>query len=507
MSTAPDQRLPVPMEVLLVNPNRIQPPVAPLALDYLGEALQTRGVRLRVADLCGRGPARETVPDHTGENLDPDGADAILVTLRNIDDAYYFSQASFLPELRTLVGNLRETTGKPVIVGGCGFSIAPEAILEFLGADLGVAGTQEKDLLALLAKLDDTAVYPEIPGLVWREGNRLRSNPPSPPEMDIDFFSRRRTVQNRSYFQAGGMVGLETKRGCAGLCRYCVDPVAKGDRVFTKPLPYLIREIESLLAQGVTVFHLCDSEFNLPREHALAVCRAVDEAGLSERIRWFTYASPLDFDETLAFAMAEAGCAGINFGVDHSDPDMLAALGRQHRAEDLERTVEATRRAGIPVLFDLLLGGPGETEETLREAITFCQGIDVQRVGANCGIRVYPGTPLAREVLAQGPLNQNPNLEGRLEQNEEMLYPVFYVSREMGRGWKDTLASLVKGDARFFLPLRDAKESNYNYNENEVLVEALGQGHRGAFWDILRRVQEGLPPLSVPGSRRQGAER
>ena len=495
------------MELLFVNPNRIQPPVAPLALDYLGEALQTRGVRLRVADLCGRDPARATVPDRAEENLEAHGADAVLLTVRNIDDAYYFSQASFLPDLRTLVCRLRETTGKPVILGGCGFSIAPEAILEFLGADLGVAGAQEKDLLALLATLEDPAAYPEIPGLVWHDGDSLRSNPPSPPEMDEDFFSARRTVQNGSYFQAGGMVGLETKRGCTGLCRYCVDPVAKGGRVFTKPLPYLIREIESLLQQGVTVFHLCDSEFNLPREHALDVCRAIEEAGLSERIRWFTYASPLDFDETLAFAMAEAGCAGINFGVDHSHPDVLAALGRQHRAEDLERTVEAVRRAGIPVLFDLLLGGPGETGETLKEAITFCQGIDVPRVGANCGIRIYPGTPLAREVLAQGPMSRNPHLEGRLEQNEDMLYPVFYVSRGMGQGWKDTLASLVRGDRRFFLPIRDAEESNYNYNENEVLVKALSQGHRGAFWDILRRVQEGLPPLSVPGSRQQGVER
>jgi radical SAM superfamily enzyme YgiQ (UPF0313 family) len=276
--------------------------------------------------------------------------------------------------------------------------------------------------------------------------------------------------------------------------------VAKGATVFRKPLPYLIKEVESLIDQGVNVFHLCDSEFNVPREHALHVCQAFEEDGLADRIRWFTYASPLDFDETLASRMVEAGCAGINFGVDHNHPDMLAALGRQHRSEDLVRTIEATRRVGIPVLFDLLLGGPGETRETLWEAIEFCKRLDVPRVGANCGIRIYPGTSLAREVLDQGPMHRNPNIEGRLEENEEMLYPVFYVSQAMGPGWQDYLASLVKDEARFFLPMRESKDSNYNYNENEVLVKALGEGHRGAFWDILRRVQEGLPPLTVPGS-------
>ena len=357
------------MDVLFINPNRIQPPVAPLALDYLGEALHTRGIRLRVADLCGEAPFGEEVPDSYWQKLDGSRVDAVLLTLRNLDDAYYFSQAPFLPEFRALVQVLRQKYRKPVIVGGSGLSIAPEAILEFLGADLGIAGAQEKDLISLLESLDDAGTYSEIPGLVWREGGRIRSNPPSPPKMDEDFFSPRRTVKNAEYFQAGGMVGLETKRGCTGLCRYCVDPVAKGGRIFTKPLPYLIEEIESLVDQGVTVFHLCDSEFNMPKEHAFAVCDAIEEDGLSERIRWFTYASPEGFDEALAVRMVEAGCAGINFGVDHTHPEMLKALGRQHRAEDLERTIRAARKVPVPVLFDLLLGGPGETRETLREAI------------------------------------------------------------------------------------------------------------------------------------------
>lgn len=488
------------MDVLLVNPNRIQPPVAPLALDSIGEALSAQGIGVRVADLCADLPVGSQAPQDGWKDRVTPQVDAVLLTLRNIDDSYYFSQASFLPQFRERVRSLREAFRKPVIVGGCGFSIAPEALLSFLGADLGIAGAQERDMLRLLASLGDEDAYPEIPGLVWREGGRTRSNPPSPPSLDQDFFSRRRTVNNLSYFRAGGMVGLETKRGCEGLCRYCVDPLAKGNKVFLKPLSYLIKEVESLVDQGVNVFHLCDSEFNMPPDHARDVCEALIQEGLAERIRWFTYASPLGFDEDLAFRMVEAGCRGINFGVDHTHPDRLRALGREHRAEDLTRTVEAARKAGVPILFDLLLGGPGETRETLREAIDFCRETDVPRVGANCGIRVYPGTALSREILGQGPLNENPSIEGRLEENEELLYPVFFVSHEMGGGWQEYLTSLVRDDARFLLPLRESKQANYNYNENEVLVRAIREGHRGAFWDILRRVQEGLPPLSVPGS-------
>ncbi|MGW8320379.1 MAG: hypothetical protein ACWGSD_02380, partial [Thermodesulfobacteriota bacterium] len=212
------------MDILFINPNRVQPPVAPLAMDSIGEALQTRGMRARVVDLCCQSPSGTRMPESHLRDLDVGNVDAVLLTVRNIDDAYYFSQAPFLPQFRALVQSVRETLQRPIILGGCGFSIAPEPILRFLGGDLGVAGAQERDLLHLLASLGNEDAYPEIPGLVWREGDRIRSNPPSPPTMHEDFFSPRRTVNNFDYFQKGGMVGLETKRGCDGLCRYCVDP-------------------------------------------------------------------------------------------------------------------------------------------------------------------------------------------------------------------------------------------------------------------------------------------
>ena len=36
---------------------------------------------------------------------------------------------------------------------------------------------------------------------------------------------------------------------------------------------------------------------------------------------------------------------------------------------------------------------------------------------------------------------------------------------------------------------------NYNYNDNPELIDAIKRGHRGAYWDILRRVSEEIPPL------------
>ena len=486
------------MSVLFLNPNRISPPVAPLAVDYLAEALETHAIPCRVLDLCLDAPPGESVsPSFLASHASQD-LKAVLITVRNLDDAYYASRVSFLPETRALVRTVKETFQKPVIVGGSGFSVAPEAILAELGADLGVQGAAELDLIRLLQALERSEPPAGLPGVLQRDDTGVPASPPSPPTLEEDVYSARRFVRNRDYFLRGGAAGLETKRGCPEPCRYCVDPASKGRRVFTKPLATLLKEIRSLLDQGVNVFHLCDSEFNVPHEHAVAVCDAIRAEGLADRIRWYTYAAPQGFREDLAHAMAGAGCAGINFGVDHCRAEILEALGRRHTAQDLERAAEAYHRAGIPFLFDLLLGGPGETRETLREAVELCRHLRVPRVGVNVGIRVYPGTELAHQVKEQGPLADNPDLEGCLEGNPDLLYPVFYRSHLLGNGWEGHLESLVHGDPRYFLPRTSDGNANYNYNENLVLVEALNQGHRGAFWDILRRIQDGLPPLQVP---------
>ena len=156
-----------------------------------------------------------------------------------------------------------------------------------------------------------------------------------------------------------------------------------------------------MLAQGIDHFHTCDSEFNLPAEHAREVCRAIIDAGLADRIRWYAYCAPKPFDDELAALFQRAGCAGINFGVDSGCDEMLRRLGRHFRTEDLASTAQSCRRHGIPFMFDLLLGGPGETRETLRQTIEFMRRIEPDCVGLAIGMRVYEGTPMAKWVRTE----------------------------------------------------------------------------------------------------------
>jgi radical SAM superfamily enzyme YgiQ (UPF0313 family) len=477
-----------PSSIVLANTNAMTPPVAPVGLDYLADALRRAGHSPELLDLCF---ARDMKAD-IESFLRARRPQLVGITFRNSDDCFWPSGRSFVPRLTEIVSVLRRVTDAPIVIGGNGFSFFPQAILAATGADYGIVGDGEGALPQLLDAVQGMGRFEDVSGLVRRGGGgEWMSNPPVRGDLPC-VASPRSFVDNRRYFREGGQMGLETKRGCDGACVYCVDPVSKGSRLRLRPPEAVCGEIEALRAQGVDVLHLCDAEFNRPPEHALEVCRAIAARGLSGRVRWYAYLSAVPFTPELAAAMRRAGCVGINFGVDHARDDILAALGRDHRRRDIAEAVRLCRAEGITVMLDLLLGGPGETRDTLRETMEFLKGLSPDCVGSALGVRVYPGTEFARRVAAEGPAERNPNLRRigpPVRQGEALLQPTFYISAALGERPAQVVRELIAGDTRFFEPMDEQCTANYNYNDNRPLVDAIAAGARGAYWDILRKLR------------------
>ena len=244
----------------------------------------------------------------------------------------------------------------------------------------------------------------------------------------------------------------------------------------------VVQELQDLLKQGVSWLHLCDSEFNLPLKHAKDVCQAIIKKGLGDRIRWYCYCSPVPFDQELAGMMKGAGCAGINFGVDSLCDDQLHRLGRAHTSSDVHQLVHLLHREELNYMFDLLVGAPGETPDTVKATINKAKEFDVPLVGMAVGVRVYPNTPLGKAV-ADGFIKEGlyPDTVEGPEQ------PVFYLSPALGDDGITLINQLVDDDPRFLVLAAPGEEGSYNYADDELLSQLIEQGARGAYWDILRQ--------------------
>jgi len=468
----------------LINTNRMTPAIGPIGLEYVAEAAAAAGIDVHVIDL-GLSDEPETLLRDELSRHDPT---LIGVSFRNVDDCFWPSAEWFVPDLSETVQQMRTLSDAPVVLGGVGFSIFADRIVECTGADFGIRGDGEQAIVSLYRALQSTRDFDNVDGLVWRRDGRIVCNRPAWP-VELSLPARRRTFDNGAYFARGGQCGFETKRGCNRQCLYCADPLSKGAALRVREPAEVADEIESLLAQGVDVFHTCDAEFNIPRSHALAVCEEFARRSLGDKARWYAYLAVTPFDAELAGAMRKAGCVGINFTGDSASGLMLATYRQPHRSEDLAQAVRVCRDNGIKVMIDLLLGGPGETPETSKTTIDFFKQVKPDCVGASLGVRIYPGTGMADVLAGEGPLETNSALRRKYDGEFDFFRPTFYISSALGPNPARLVKDLIAGDERFFEPMEEevgAAATDHNYNDNTDLVEAIRNGARGAYWDILR---------------------
>jgi radical SAM superfamily enzyme YgiQ (UPF0313 family) len=476
----------------LINSNMMRPPITPVGLDYVAGAAKKANINTEIIDLCLENNPEDALKNYF-KNKSPE---LVGLSFRNVDDCFWPSAQGFVPELKQLIDKIHRLTDASIVIGGVGFSIFPERILEYTGADFGIHGDGEQAIVQLYNQLSGKKDFEKINALLWRDnGKIIRNKSIWQKELKLDI--NRDAVDNAEYFKLGGQCGIETKRGCNRKCLYCADPVAKGAVVRIRNPAEVADEVRLLLKRGIDVFHICDCEFNIPGEHAYAICEELVKRRLGEKIKWYTYMSVVPFNERLALIMRKAGCAGIDFTTDAASPAMLKTYRQRHNQIDIEKAVKICRDNKITVMTDLLLGGPGETPETIADTIAFMKEVNPDCVGAGVGVRIYPDTGMEVLVRAEGPAESDPNIKRKYDGPIDLLKPTFYISKSLGERPGVLVRELIGDDKRFFPPAVEAEElsgnsadlKDHNYNDNSELVEAIQKGARGAYWDILRKLR------------------
>jgi len=473
--------------ILFINPVKIRPVVGPIGLDYIGNLVQKNGFEIDFIDNSFSPDIKNSVKTY----LEQSAPLIIGITVRNTDDCYFQSQRSFIDDVKELITYIKTITNIPIILGGIGFSVMPKEIMKYCNADFGIQGDGEEAILLFMRALQSNKDFSSIPNLIYRKNGKLVENQKKFVDLNSLGPPPRNLINNERYFLEGGQGNIETKRGCDQKCIYCADPLCKGSKIRVKDPKLVCDEFKILIKQNVNVFHLCDSEFNNHFKHAINVCQAIIDNNLNEKIKWYAYCSPKPFTEELGKIMKDAGCVGIDFGADSGDNGILRNLKRNFEVKDVIKTAEICKSLGIIFMYDLLIGGPGETKDSVKNTLELMKEIRPDRVGLSIGVRIYPGTELAKITLEQGPIQKNSNIFGIKENNQNFFKPIFYLDSELnGNKIFSFIDKIVDKDPMFFFANPEEQDQNYNYNENFILVNAIKNGYRGAYWDILRKISE-----------------
>jgi tryptophan 2-C-methyltransferase len=382
------------VKILLINANRYRtPPVPPLGLEYLSDALKRTRHQCSILDLCfEENPV--TVIENSIREFSPDAAG---ISIRNIDTVLFENNVFFLDEIKKYADVFKKF-GVPVILGGAGYSFMPEGVLNFIGADYGIAGPGEKALPYFLDRLAGKSLLHKTIVNGWEMG--------IDPELEI---TRENEIDHARYVREGGLVGFETQKGCLEKCHYCSE--GRGQILFKKP-DIVVQEIARLVEKGFDTFHLCDSEFNQDIDY----CKSFLDALISKgpKIKWALYMKSTPFDDDLFRLLRKSGANLITLSLPTGDRYL----------ENTKEIRNLTRKYGIRLAVDFLCGFPGETFEIVQYNLEKLREIRPDTVGINSTIRLSPGIPWSEKVL--GLQEEQGRLKGAFTNNPMMVRPVFY---------------------------------------------------------------------------------
>jgi len=404
------------MKILFVSANsfrRVMPPM-PLGLASIIAQIDESDHDIRVVDLMfSDDPEADltTVLTHFD-------ADLVAISIRNIDNQAYLDTEYLLPKDKRILDLCRSLSDATIVIGGPAFTVSPKAIFAYLGPDFGIAGEGEIVFPALVDRIEKGTDWHDLPGLVFSGPRGIEMNPPEFIE-DLDALElpRRDLFDNQRYAEERSFGNIVIKQGCSFRCLYCDSPATMGTRWRRKSPERVAEELEAMQREnGIQTAFFTDAVFNCPLDYAEAVCRAIIDRGV--KIGWMATLHPTLADRAFVGLMREAGCVAVGLAGDSCSGEMLRRLRKDVSKEDLLSTAEMLEELGVNYILNLLIGGPGESRETVAESLAFLEQRKPLLVSFCIGIRLMPRTALF-DIAVE---------EGVISADDPLMEPKFYTS-------------------------------------------------------------------------------
>ena len=156
--------------------------------------------------------------------------------------------------------------------------------------------------------------------------------------------------------------------------------------------------------------------------YAKALCDRIIAEKLN--IRWRCILYPWKIDEELVEKMARSGCKEVSLGFESGSENILKRMNKHYTLDDVRRISKMLGKQQIRRMGFLLLGGPGETKDSVKQSLYFADSLETEAMKITSGIRIYPHTALHRIAI-------NKKMIGP---DEDLLFPKFYMVEEL-KGW------------------------------------------------------------------------
>jgi anaerobic magnesium-protoporphyrin IX monomethyl ester cyclase len=383
-------------------------PYPPLGTLYAAALLRSNGISVAVFD-CMLQKAEEGLEE------------ALRVHQPKIvaiyEDDFNFLTKMCLTRMRELAWEMIDISrrhGARIVVHG---SDATDHAAEFLqrGAECVLQGEAEYSLLNTVQALLGGTSLADIPGVIQfahRDGEetletsppnaaRRRSTLPLPARDLIDLSPYR-----KAWKDAHGVFSLNliASRGCPFRCNWCAKPIF-GDSYQLRPASDVAHEMQLLKEKyGAEQLWFADDIFGLNRHWLQEFALAVESLDCALPFKIQARADLLT--GRTASALRRAGCCEVWMGVESGSQQVLDAMDKGLRVEEVVTAREYLRREGIRACYFLQLGYPGEQWKDIQKTISLVRETRPDDVGISFSYPL-PNTRFYARVKQQLGAKQN----------------------------------------------------------------------------------------------------
>jgi anaerobic magnesium-protoporphyrin IX monomethyl ester cyclase len=384
------------MKITLVNPPyppsvHSHPPFIPLGLAYLGAVAENAGHQVTVIDCQAEKLTYETFRERIAQTP----SDIIGVTATTL----LYNSAMKLIEIA------KEALPKAVTVlgGSHGTFWDENALQEYPNLDVVVRREGEQTFVELIDKIQNQSNLDNVLGITYRNVDKIVRNEDRPFIEDLDAlpFPAHHLMPLESLKHNGKIIfPLMSSRGCVFWCDFCSTVRMFGRGYRMRSPKNVVDEMQLVHDRyGVDQVTFYDDAFSVDRNRVVKICEELQIRKL--HMKWDCGTRVDMVDRELMKTMRDAGCFAVWLGVESGSEAILGAMNKRIKLDQTRLAYKTAHQLGLMTIANVVLGFPGETEQTARETIRFVKELNPDDVGFYIATP-YPGTPMFELVKKNG---------------------------------------------------------------------------------------------------------
>lgn len=308
------------------------------------------------------------------------------------------STQSFKQDIRVLHEIKEQNSDVISILFGSHPTFMPDYCLQEDVVDYIIRREPEETARLLLQSLEEKKPVENLPGIGFRTSTGTIHINHDAPFIKMD----RLPIPDRSLLPSGvdyfnpvvkrvPYTTMQTSRGCPGRCIFCTAPEFYGKKYRFRSAENVLEELREIKRLGYQEVFIRDETFTAMKKRNLEICEGMIREKLD--LSWIANGRVDMIDKETMITMKRAGCHMLKFGVETGSNQMLKNYQKGTTVAQAEAAFRWTHEVGLETHAHMIIGGPGESHNTIDKSVDFVKRLDPTTVSFGI-VTPYPGTKL-----------------------------------------------------------------------------------------------------------------